>query len=79
MTDLAKYRLELAAERVEVAEIMVADGRFRIPITNILARLFRQDNIAITEILLSCHVSRQRNNINTRSSSLRQSRLIWGL
>ena len=50
MTDLTTYRLELAAERVEVAKTMLADGRFRISVTNSYYAMFNAVRALLAEI-----------------------------
>lgn len=50
MTDLAKYRLETAAERLEVARKMIEDEHFRISITNSYYAMFNAVRALFAEI-----------------------------
>ena len=50
MTDLTKYRLETAAERVEVAATMIRDGYFKVSITNSYYAMFNAVRALLAEI-----------------------------
>lgn len=50
MTDLTKYRLETAAERVEVAATMIENGHFRISVTNSYYAMFNAVRALLAEV-----------------------------
>lgn len=50
MTDLTKYRLETAAERVEVAAKMIESGHLRISITNSYYAMFNAVRALLAEV-----------------------------